>query len=231
MSDQNDLLSLPRSTQFAFVLGLAFVGMVIYDQIFYWSTMEDYSFGYLVPIFVGYVVFDRWPKLKALLFGENEGHTDTPVTPLMRVTEVVMGMGLVLSLLMYFFGGLILASQGATSQGSLMMAVGLGGIVLGLAFMVAKEDVKGRKLSWDERMTFTFLFLFPALAWLVSAPMVMYLNNDVAGELLKFVTIIVYNIFNFLGFTLVPGVFPGEELATLNAEIEQGLTELKAMLG
>ncbi len=203
MSEQNVFSALPKSTKFAFFLALAFVGMVIYDQIYYWSTLEDYSFGYLVPIFVGYVVFDRWPKLRAMLFGKNEGHVDTPVTPLMRVTEIVMGLGLILSLVMFGLGGLILTSQGPSSQGSMMIAVGIGGIILGLAFLVAKEDTEGRKLSWKERLTFTFMFLFPALAWLVSAPMVMYLNSDVSLDLLEFVTVIVYNVFNFLDFTLI----------------------------
>ncbi|MGE9292337.1 MAG: exosortase/archaeosortase family protein, partial [Puniceicoccales bacterium] len=185
-------------------LGLVFIGLVIYDQLFYWSTMEDYSFGYLVPIFVGYVIYDRWPKIRALLLGENDDQlTSTPPSLLMRVTELVFYLGLTMALLMFLLGGLILASQGPSNQGSMLMATGLGGIVLGLAFMVARDDSKGRILSWKERLGFTFLFLFPALAWLISAPMVMYMDSTVKLVLLEWVTKIVYTLFNFLGYTVI----------------------------
>ncbi|MEM8549361.1 MAG: exosortase/archaeosortase family protein [Verrucomicrobiota bacterium] len=191
------------SMRFAFGLALFFVVLVIYDQVFYWSTFEDYSFGYLVPFFAGYVVWDRWPKLKSFLFGTNEGHIDAPITPLMRITEGVMYAGLVVALLFFLLGGLLHASQGISNQASLLMAVGLGGIILGLAFLVAREDTQGKRLSWKERMTFTFLFLFPALVWLVSAPMVMFLDNTVRVVLLEKVTIIVFNLFNFLDLTII----------------------------
>ncbi|MBC2594776.1 exosortase/archaeosortase family protein [Ruficoccus amylovorans] len=204
MPGKADFFSLPRTTQFAFWLGLVFVGLVIYDQLFYWSNMEDYSFGYLVPIFVAYVIYDRWPKVRALLLGENDSRlASTKPDWFMRTTEVVFYLGLTTALLMFLLGGLILASQGPSNQGSLLMAAGLGGIVLGLAFLVAREDTKGRILSWKERVGFTFLFLFPALAWLISAPMVMYMDSTVKLVLLEWVTKIVFSVFNFLGFTVI----------------------------
>jgi exosortase/archaeosortase family protein len=204
MSKNADFFSLPRATQFAFWLGLVFVGLVIYDQVFYWSNMEDYSFGYLVPIFVGYVIYDRWPKIRALLLGEGDAKlSSAQPSLLMRLTTVVFYSGLVLALLMFLLGGMILASQGPSNQGSMLMAAGLGGIVLGLAYLVARDDVKGRVLSWKERLGFTFLFLFPALAWLISAPMVMYMDSTVKLVLLEWVTRIVYTVYNFLGFTVI----------------------------
>ena len=204
MPKKADFFSLPRTTQFAFWLGLVFVGLVIYDQLFYWSNMEDYSFGYLVPIFVGYVVYDRWPKIRTLLLGENDDMlSSTKPSILMRATEVVFYLGLLMALAMFLLGGLILASQGPSNQGSMLMAAGLSGIVLGLAFLVARDDAKGRVLSWKERLGFTFLFLFPALAWLISAPMVMYMDSTVKLILLKWVTHIVFTVFNFLGLTVI----------------------------
>lgn len=203
MSDKTDFFQLPRTTQFAFWLGIGFMVLLIYDQIYYWSTFEDYSFGYLVPVFVGYVIFDRWPQIQALLFGTNEGHTDAPVSPLMRLTAIVFYAELGVAMLFFLMGGIIMATQGPSTQGSMLIAAGLGGIVLGLAFLVAREDVKGRRLSWKERMTFTFLFLFPALAWLVSAPMVMFIDSNVKLILLEWVTVIVYHVFNFLGLTVI----------------------------
>ncbi|MEM9227430.1 MAG: archaeosortase/exosortase family protein, partial [Verrucomicrobiota bacterium] len=193
MTATADSQHLTFSMRFAFGLALFFIIMVIYDQVFYWSTFEDYSFGYLVPLFAGYVVWDRWPVLKTYLFGTNEGHVDATTTPLMRITEAVMYCGLVLALLFFLLGGLLLASQGSSNLASLLMAVGLGGIILGLAFLVARQDTQGKHLSWKERMTFTFMFLFPALVWLVSAPMVMFLDTTLRVVLLEKVTVIVFN--------------------------------------
>ncbi|MDB2358169.1 archaeosortase/exosortase family protein, partial [Opitutales bacterium] len=40
------------------LLGLIFY--TVWDQIYWWGEREDYSFGYLVPLFVAYVLHDRW---------------------------------------------------------------------------------------------------------------------------------------------------------------------------
>ena len=83
------------------------------------------------------------------------------------------------------------------------MAAGLGGIVIGFAYLNSERDLTGRAYGLSQRLGFTMLFLFPALVWLISAPMVMYMDSTVKLVLLEWVTIIVYHSFNFLGFTLV----------------------------
>ncbi|MGE9295158.1 MAG: exosortase/archaeosortase family protein [Puniceicoccales bacterium] len=192
-------------TRFTAWLVVVLAGVVIYDQWFYWSNIPDYSFGYLVPLFAAYVVYDRWPKIMAYLGGEGEdnipqGKSGTVLELFFNVCFVV---GLVGSLALMMLGSLIRAGQGPSNQGSLALALGLGGVVIGFAYMVSDKDTSGRAYSLMQRLGFTFLFLFPALVWIISAPMVMYMDSTVKLVLLEWVTIIVYHTFNFLGFTLV----------------------------
>ena len=48
-------------------LGAAFLGFVAWDQSHWWRVKEDYSFGWLVPVFVIFVVHDRWSRTLAAL--------------------------------------------------------------------------------------------------------------------------------------------------------------------
>ena len=57
----------PSLFSYTLLLGAGFGAFVTWDQWYWWGRREDYSFGYLVPIFVAVVVWDRWPQLMALL--------------------------------------------------------------------------------------------------------------------------------------------------------------------
>lgn len=197
-----DFFKLKKDTQLGAFLILGFLGFLIYDQVYYWQNREDYSFGFLVPFFVGYVLFERWPIIKEYLLGTGEDKRSYFGGPLMTCTSAVFGLGLVVALLFFALGG-VLRVQGPANLASLLIACGFAGFVLGAVYFNTDEDVNGRKLAWKERMTVTLLFLFPALAWLVSAPLVMFMESTVKRVLLGYVTAIVYNVFNFLGFTLI----------------------------
>ena len=70
------LLDLPRQTLIAFGLLLLLVLFMIWDQFFWWQTNDEYSFGYLVPLFAAYVAYDRWPLIRGFLFGSSDGGSD-----------------------------------------------------------------------------------------------------------------------------------------------------------
>lgn len=186
------------------VLVVIMAGMVVYDQYFYWSQVPDYSFGYLVPLFAAYVVYDRWPKIAGYLKGTQEekpgGKFDIVLEMVFNVCFVV---GLLLSLAVFFMGALIRAGQGPSSQGSLALALGFGGIMIGFAYLCSEKDIQGRKYDLFQRLGFTLLFLFPAFVWMISSPMVDFFYSTLKGHLLEWVTIIVYRTFDFLGFALV----------------------------
>ncbi|WP_269538177.1 exosortase/archaeosortase family protein [Cerasicoccus fimbriatus] len=198
-----DLNRFDPITRYSFFLVIAMAGMVIFDQYFYWSTIPDYSFGYLVPLFAAYVVYDRWPKISAYLKGDGDKPEGKSSGLLSIFFNICFAVGLIASLLVFFLGALVRAGQGPSNQGSLALAMGFGGIVMGFAYLAGERDPAGRFYNLKQRLTFTVLFLFPAWVWLISAPMVMYLDSTVKLYLLEWVTIIVYHVFDFLGFSLV----------------------------
>lgn len=189
-------------TKLSAALLLGFTAFVCYDQYYYWSTQAEYSFGYIVPLFVGFVLNERWPKIKGYLLGTDKSYIHAPRTGAATALEGLFGLGLVLALGLFMLGGAIRISQGPGNLASLLIAVGFGGIVLGLIFINSGTDAEGKSYALKSRLALTFLFLFPALVWLISAPMVMYLDSDVKLILMEWVSVIVFHTFDFLGLSI-----------------------------
>lgn len=200
----SDFFKIDRFAQFAAWAVLVMALVVCYDQWFYWENQEDYSFGFLVPFFVGYVLYDRWPLIKSYLLGTK---ADLEIVaspgPVFRAFSALVVLGTIFSLLVFMLGGMILASQGRSNLGSGLIVAGFAGTFLGLAYFSGEKDVNGRVLSLKARLTFALLFLFPALVWFISAPMVMFFDSTVKLILLEKVTAIVDWVFTFLGYNLI----------------------------
>lgn len=185
------------------------VGFVIYtiwDQFYWWGNREDYSFGYLVPLFCGYVLFDRWPTIRSYLFtGHAPGAPAPPAAErsgLVVVLEWIAVAGLLASLLLFAVGALIRGATGPQNPASLAIAMSLSGLILSVVFMFTKQRVDGEPMPLKQRLAVTALFLFPALIWMISAPLVAVLETKIRVFLLTKVTIIVFHSFDFLGYEL-----------------------------
>lgn len=189
------------------MLGFAFY--TIWDQLFWWGNREDYSFGYLVPFFVGYVLFDRWPRIRSYLFtgtapeaAAAEGPSPSAASVWARILEYIAVAAFAASLLLFAVGALLRAATGPQNPASLAIAASLGGLTLSGVFIFAKQRVDGRPMPLKQRLALTALFIFPALIWLISAPLVSVMETQVRVFLLNKVTIIVFGLFDFLGFEL-----------------------------
>jgi exosortase len=196
-------------------LMLGFALYTVWDQLFWWGNREDYSFGYLVPFFVGYVLFDRWPRIRAYLFtGRSPGTpgeaalstadaaSGTSGTGWVRLLEAIAVAAFVASLLLFAVGALLRAATGPQNPASLAIAASLGGITLSGVFIFAKQRIDGQPMPLKHRLALTALFIFPALIWLLSAPLVSVLETQIRVFLLTKVTIVVFGLFDFLGFEL-----------------------------
>lgn len=191
----------------AFYMLLGFAAYMIWDQYYWWNTREDYSFGFLVPLFVAYVIYDRWPIISSYLSGE----TDENKKPSLNVKDAA-GLTRVLewSACVVFLGGICLFSIGALlravsgpqNPASLAISAGFSGITLSTIFTVTKEHVNGQAMSLKDRLTLTGLFLFPALIWLISAPLVDVVEKKIRVFLLSKVTFVVFNLFDLMGYEL-----------------------------
>lgn len=209
-------ISLPVKALAFLTIGLA--AILVYDQSFYWRKIEDYSFGYFVPLFAIYVIYDRWPKISAYLLGSQRDPNVSSPQPGTgeRLLNVLVPLGMVIGLMVFALGGLIRASQGPMYLSSLLLCIGLATYVLGTAYIASESDVNGRTYSLRERLRFSFLFTFPALVWVISGPMVEFFASDLSLFLQGMVANVVYHVFNLLG---MPIFLEGSVLVMANGQV------------
>lgn len=209
MTDSTENLrfnDLPRIQVLAAFLLVGFAVFMVWDQFHWWGELEDYSFGYLVPLFSAFVVYDRWPIIRSYLFfgkGPDEVLPDAQPSPdsstFLEWLALAVFTG---SAGLYAIGALLRSVTGPQNPASLAIAAGFAGIALSIIFIFTKQSANGKPMALKQRLALTFLFLFPVLIWLISAPLVSVLENKIKLFLLTKVTIIVFNIFDILGYEL-----------------------------
>ena len=181
---------------------LVLAAWIVFDLSHWWATIQDYSFGYLAPIFSGYVIYDRWPRIAAFFGakkpdGEKEGQSVAALW-LGRVATV----GLIWFSLCFAFGLVYRAFTGVSVPGSFIMTVSFAGIVLLSALAFSDRRADGSYFTALERWGFMCLFLFPALVWIISAPLMSIYEGMISEFLLDKVTAVVFTVFDSLGFVI-----------------------------
>ncbi|WP_324726134.1 exosortase/archaeosortase family protein [Actomonas aquatica] len=198
-----ELLTLPLLL--AMLLAVGFMGFVVWDHSHWWANREDYGFGWLVPAFVAFVVYDRWAKITVEV--QACAATESPRVAGWRkwFMNTLVGSAMLCGALMFLLGAFYRAGAGPSHPGSLALSLGTGAIVLTLLFVNAPETTHARPATGfldDPRVRLAGLFLFPALVWLVSAPMVSVIENQLSLFLLHKVTTVVFFTFDVLGLPL-----------------------------
>lgn len=186
-------------------LGVAAAYMVFLtvDQSHWWRLKEDYSFGWLVPLFVVYVLHDRWGRLRAC--AQAAEPSPLPAFGQHLLTAAAMA-GLGLGLAVFAMGALYRAGSGATQPGSAAMAAGFAVLLPALTWLsmpaggVVLPKTAGIR---DARLHAVGLVLFPALVWLISAPLVSAVENAISLYLLRKVVAVVFFVFDSAGYSLM----------------------------
>jgi exosortase len=174
----------------ALVVVTGFMIFTAWNQSHWWRLKPDYVFGWLVPFFAAYVVYERWPQIV-----DESRRTASSPTPYRWFFAVLPGLILAAGALFFLLGALMLAAAGASYPASFALALGTGGVTLGLIWLSAGSlGANGWGLAR--------LFIFPALVWLVSAPMVSVLENALSVFLLGKITSVVFFVFESLGMAL-----------------------------
>jgi exosortase/archaeosortase family protein len=202
--DEPSGTAVPKPFLYALMLCAGFMAFVAWDQSHWWSTKEDYGFGWLVPAFVAFVVHDRWPRVKAAL--RDCGAPDSPRADggakwlLGFLTYAALAGGA----LLFLVGALYRAGAGPSYPGTLALSLGTGALVLPLLFLNTPETPGAVKsgLLQDGRVKVVAAFLFPALVWLVSAPMVSVIENNLSLFMLNRVAATVFFTFDVLGLAI-----------------------------
>jgi len=252
----------PPLFAYTLLLGAGFGAFVTWDQWYWWGRREDYSFGYLVPIFVAVVVWDRWPQLMALLGIEakiapekgQEPNQSKIKPPALSFNWMNGGMysffkwfipvgfysGLVLGILIFGLGAFYRAGAGPSHPGSLFIAVGAGMVVFALVYInlpdssVVWKEQTGENLEpptvLDRRLTTVLLFWFPCFIWIISAPLVSFIENALSLFLLNKVVTVVFFVFEMGGYALEQ---EGNTLIlpTGRAGVEDACSGIRSLMG
>lgn len=204
-------------TSFLAALGLSagFMTFVAWDQAHWWSHKEDYSFGWLVPLFTAYVVHERWPELQRRLQAAADGPASARWVR--KTLNSAAILGLIGGALLFLLGAFYRAGAGTSQPGTFALTLGMVAIVLPLIFFnvpvagavapiaLALGDKRRYRISdlWsDARFRVASLFIFPVLVWLISAPLVSAVESQVSLFLLRKVVTVVAFVFDLFGYPL-----------------------------
>lgn len=202
-----DLSKFTQRVAFA-LLGLTL--FLIWDQYFWWKLRDEYAFGYIVPLFVAYVLYERWPRIWKGLVGDKSEEKDSSerqesglvrlAGTLLTVVSILMVGG---GLLSFLAGVLYRAMEGQNLITSNFLAFGYANILLGTVFLSADERADGSRNSTGERWQIALLFLFPAIIWMLSVPMFSAVHKSISTFLMNKVAVVVYHSFDLLGYAIV----------------------------
>lgn len=194
----------------ALLLGAGFMGFVTWDQSHWWSTKEDYGFGWLVPAFVAFVVYDRWARIQDAIKVCTAPDSPRASGGAGWLLNFLAYAALAGGALLFLIGALYRAGAGASYPGTLALSLGTGVLVLPLLFLNAPERASVANAATpaktgvfaDARVRLVALFVFPAFVWLVSAPMVSIVENNLSIFLLNRVATVVFFVFDVLGMQI-----------------------------
>ena len=206
----------PLKLQIASLMAFGYAGFLIWDQLHWWRLKEEYSFGFLVPFFVGYVLHDRWPSICRIVVGNGRAGscppTGFPPDPSDEISfrEDFVTRTLASFLAACYFGGLILfvlgavyrAGAGPQAPASLLLAAGFAAFLLGIVFNQSTHGLHGEPMLLRSRLRLTAMFVFPAFIWLISAPLVGVVEGSISLFLLQRVTTVVLLTFDLFGLPL-----------------------------
>ena len=199
---------LPTSTQWAAYAMAGLSVFLIWDQQHWWKLRDEYAFGYIVPLFVAYILYERWPLIAKGLIGEKSNpQVDSPPQGTLPVLDsglqlisVLMVLG---GLLSFLIGVLYRAMEGQNLISSNFLAFGYANILLGGAYLYSGKRSSGESIHLPERWHLAMLFLFPALIWMLSVPMFNAVHKTISTFLMNKVAIVVYHSFDLLGYAVV----------------------------
>lgn len=196
----------------AIVLLVGLASYMIWDQSYWWESREDYSFGYLVPLFALFVLYDRKEAILSAIQGRASAsniNEELSVRPrptgdskLNIIADLMACGAFIIGCSLYFVGGLLRSATMPQNPATLALSMGFALIFLSLAFIFSKKTLSGKPMELKNRISFMLIFLFPALIWLISAPLVSVVETKIRVFLLTQVTVIIFSLFDFLGFAI-----------------------------
>ena len=176
-------------------LWLGVLALVCLEQSHWWMIREDYLFGFLALPFAGFVLSERWGRIQELLRGSGDGGQKGEAPKVWDVVAIVVFVGALMAVLL---GALIRWSQGHSQPASFLWSFAFPSMVFSTVWLFAKAE-NGRQLTGPDRVELIGLLAFPSLVWLLSTPVLSFVEKQVSLFLLRQVVTVVFTIFEVLG--------------------------------
>lgn len=224
--------TVPGAFLAALILSALYLVFVAWDQSHWWRVKQDYTFGWLVPLFVAFVIYDRWARILAALQACAAPQSPRAAGVQKWLLRLLVAAMLLFGVLMFLLGAFYRAGAGTSQPGTLAITLGAVGILLPLLFINAPDSPSpaAGSVFADARVRLASLFLFPVLVWLVSAPMVSAVETQLNLFLLRKVVTVVAFVFDTLG---LPVEQQGNVLAlpTGNVGVEDACSGIRSLTG
>lgn len=191
--------TLPSPFFAALILSAGFAAFTAWDQSHWWANKDDYNFGWLVPIFVGYVVQLRWSEVVKRAQGKTLSPSPSLTIPFGRV---IVGIGLVVGSALFILGAAYRAAAGPSYSGTLAITLGMIGSTVAMIYFTSPRPPGALFREESHRQSMVQLFIFPLCVWVVSAPMITFVESNLNVFLMRQVTSAVFFTFEFLGLPL-----------------------------
>lgn len=226
---------LPQHVRWLGIVLAAMVAFLIYDLYHWWQSNDEYLFGMIVPFFVAFIIYDRWPRIYRILVGKplegapkaaleaTEKKLAHPPGWITRfggtigpLAKVAAGLVIAGGLFIFFYGALYRAMEGRNLISSTAFAYAFAGMVLASVFLFADKNAQGTEIPLHQRFVVAGCFLFPALIWMLAVPMPWFFYTAVSTFLMNQVAVVVYFTFDFLGYAIIQ---QGSILVLPNGEV------------
>ncbi|MFP4281402.1 MAG: exosortase/archaeosortase family protein [Opitutales bacterium] len=194
------------------------LAFVIWDQSHWGRTRDEYLFGFLVPVFVVWVLNER-RGLWRLVFDPASGPPQTewehgwqerlrawrrrtwPAWTA-RLFECLALMAAMIGFIGIAFAVLYRAMESHNLVTTQLSTLGFALLLLSAAFLFFDRRKNGERLPLGERFLAVSLLLFPALIWVLSAPLFSFLDNSIRTFLMNKVAVVVFEVFDLLGYSI-----------------------------
>jgi len=185
--------SLCGEVRWVLVLCLATLVLLCWEQLHWWQVREDYLFGFLALPFALFVLRERFPKIRKLLEHSHAIGVDPPWVSVLGVggfAGAILAVGL---------GALILFVQGHSQPASFLISLAFPVLVFSSVILFARGNQDSHLMPLLDRWRLICLLGFPSLVWILSTPILSFLEKKVSILLLRQVVSAVFLVFDSLG--------------------------------
>ena len=191
---------LPEPVVLMAVSILIMAAIMAYMQSYTWASRQDYSFGYIMPLFAAYILYDRWGRIRGY-FGRPPS-ADFKNPGFSAAVSAGFGMLLAGGLASYLLGAFYFGLTKNFAAPVFVISFGFSFTFYSLAFFAGSRNSAGERMGVRDRFAFASLFVFPAFGWLVSAPLFSAWETEISLFLLSKVAFVVYEIMDVLGYVI-----------------------------